>query len=218
MLPAVILTAAAILLAALLWFERWPHSAGRVLAKTGLSSLFVLTAVLQPHAIRNYYFLILIALIFCLGGDVFLALPREKTFLGGLLLFLLGHVFYCFAFFTAVALNGWTLAGLVATAMAGVVVYHWLQPNLGSLKIPVILYIVVISVMVVGAVTVCGQPSFDPPGRWLVLSGALSFYVSDLFVARNRFMKIEFTNRLLGLPLYYTGQFCLAFSIGVLHP
>jgi hypothetical protein len=47
-----------------------------------------------------------------------------------------------------------------------------------------------------------------------IFSGAASFYISDLFVARDRFLKMEFKNRLLGLPLYYFGQFLLAFSVG----
>jgi hypothetical protein len=33
-------------------------------------------------------------------------------------------------------------------------------------------------------------------------------------VARNKFIRNEFLNRLVGLPLYYLGQFLLAFSIG----
>jgi hypothetical protein len=53
-------------------------------------------------------------------------------------------------------------------------------------------------------------------GRTLILVGSLCFYVSDVFVARNKFIKEEYTNRFLGLPLYYTGQFLLAFSIGLL--
>jgi hypothetical protein len=52
----------------------------------------------------------------------------------------------------------------------------------------------------------------------LVFSGALAFYVSDIFVARQRFLKTEFLNRLIGLPLYYSGQFMLAFSGGLLKP
>jgi len=44
----------------------------------------------------------------------------------------------------------------------------------------------------------------------------VSFYISDLFVARDRFFKTEFSNRLLGLPLYYAGQFLLAFSVGLI--
>ena len=52
----------------------------------------------------------------------------------------------------------------------------------------------------------------------MVFSGALFFYISDIFVARNRFLKLEFFNRLIGLPLYYAGQFLLAFSIGLFQP
>lgn len=53
-------------------------------------------------------------------------------------------------------------------------------------------------------------------GRFMVLIGAVLFYISDIFVARNRFIKKEYLNRLCGLPLYYCGQFLLAFSIGSL--
>jgi hypothetical protein len=47
--------------------------------------------------------------------------------------------------------------------------------------------------------------------------GAVSFYFSDVFVARDRFLKKEFLNRLTGLPMYYAGQFFLAFSVGLLR-
>ncbi|MFW6361887.1 MAG: lysoplasmalogenase family protein, partial [Spirochaetota bacterium] len=40
------------------------------------------------------------------------------------------------------------------------------------------------------------------------------FFTSDIFVARNKFVADGFINRLLGLPLYYGGQFLLALSIG----
>jgi hypothetical protein len=50
----------------------------------------------------------------------------------------------------------------------------------------------------------------------MVFVGALSFYFSDVFVARDRFIEQQFLNRLLGLPLYFAGQFLLAFSVGLL--
>jgi len=80
--------------------------------------------------------------------------------------------------------------------------------------IPVSAYIAVITVMLVGAWTVLGDDGVKFSGRLLVFIGAVSFYISDLFVARDRFLKTEFTNRFLGLPLYYFGQFLLAFSVG----
>jgi hypothetical protein len=50
--------------------------------------------------------------------------------------------------------------------------------------------------------------------RLLVLCGAFSFYLSDIFVARQRFVTPSFFNRLAGLPLYYLGQFLLASTPG----
>jgi len=50
----------------------------------------------------------------------------------------------------------------------------------------------------------------------MVFSGASRFYISDLFLARDRFVKKEPANRFIGLPLYYIGQFLLAFSVGLL--
>jgi uncharacterized membrane protein YhhN len=82
--------------------------------------------------------------------------------------------------------------------------------------IPVLLYILVITVMASGAWTVFWKSSFPIYGRTLILVGSYCFYISDLFVARNKFIKEQYRNRLLGLPLYYTGQFMLAFSIGLL--
>ena len=80
-----------------------------------------------------------------------------------------------------------------------------------------IAYIIVITAIVVGAWTVLGDTGLNDTGRLLVFSGAVGFYLSDLFVARDRFLKSEFTNRLIGLPMYYCGQFLLAFSVGQVH-
>lgn len=49
-------------------------------------------------------------------------------------------------------------------------------------------------------------------GRYMVLIGALSFYASDIFVARNQFVIDTFVNRWIGLPLYYLAQFLFAIS------
>lgn len=214
MLNFSILIPAIILLGLLLHFEKEVNRKGMVPSKTILSCLFILTAVVQPHPNPGYYYLLLIGLIFCLGGDVFLALPQERMFLFGLVSFLLGHVFYVICFFYVADLNQWTLIGAVISLIVSGIVFIWLRPHLGSMLGPVVVYILVITIMVVGAWTIVGNPRFSLSGRLLVFIGALSFYVSDIFVARDRFLKNEFLNRLLGLPLYYLGQFLLAFSVG----
>ncbi|MCK5204711.1 MAG: lysoplasmalogenase [Desulfobacterales bacterium] len=209
---------AAGLLAGLLYCEKKEALKAKLVVKTALSFLFIFTAVVQPHPIFPYYRFLLIGMILCLGGDVFLALPAKKMFLYGLVSFLLGHVFYVAAFFYTAGINQWTGAGLAINAMASGGVFLWLRPHLGSMKFPVIFYILVITAMVLGAWSVVAAGELTLSGRMLVFIGALSFYFSDIFVARQRFLKAEFVNRLMGLPLYYGGQFLLAFSVGLLKP
>jgi len=209
---------AAGLLAGLLYCEKKEVLTAKLTVKSLLSSLFILAAIVQFHPIPLYYRFLLIGMIFCLGGDVFLALPGKKMFLFGLVSFLLGHVFYTGAFFYTAGFSQWTGIGLAISALAGAAVFLWLRPHLGSMKIPVIFYILVISAMVVGAWSMVGAGDLKPAGRMAAFGGALGFYVSDIFVARQRFLKAEFVNRLIGLPLYYGGQFLLAFSIGWLSP
>ncbi len=213
-----IVVVAAVLLAGLLYCEKKEILKAKLAVKTVLSSLFIFSAVIQPHPNVSYYRFILLGLIFCLGGDVFLALPREKMFRFGLVSFLLGHLFYVVAFLYVAGVNSWTFIGLSISVIVSGGVYFWLRPHLGSMKIPVICYIIVISAMVVGAWTVLAAGELALCGRTRVFIGALGFYFSDLFVARQRFLKAEFLNRLVGLPLYYGGQFLLAFSVGLLKP
>ena len=216
MLNTLIIIVAISLLGVLLFFEKQSNP-GRVLpVKTLLSLLFIITALVQPHPLPGYFYLLLIGLIFCLGGDVFLALPQEKMFLCGLVSFLLGHVFYVIAFFSVAGLNLWTWVGLGISLVLSGGIYFWLRPHLGTMNIPVLFYVIVITVMVVGASTVLGDRWLTVPGKMMVFWGAVSFYFSDVFVARNRFLRPEFLNHLIGKPLYYCGQFLLAFSTGFL--
>jgi uncharacterized membrane protein YhhN len=138
-------------------------------------------------------------------------------FLLGLVSFLLGHVFYGLSFFHVADLSVLAWIGAGVGLLVSSAAFFWLRPHLGSMLIPVIAYVIVITIMVVGAWSVVGDVNLNLSGRLLVFIGALSFYVSDLFVARDRFVKEGFTNRLLGLPLYYLGQFLLAFSVGAVR-
>jgi uncharacterized membrane protein YhhN len=205
-----------LLLIGLLYYEKKKDRVPLLITKSILSLLFVMTALLQPHPVPAYYHYLFIGLIFCLIGDVCLALPQGKAFRGGLVAFLVGHVFYIFSFLTLTQISDWISIGVFIIFVMSAFIFLWLRPHLKSMLIPVLLYILVITVMASGAWAVFRNSSFQMSGRTLILIGSLCFYVSDVFVARNKFIKEEYTNRLLGLPLYYTGQFLLAFSIGLL--
>jgi len=203
-----------ILLFGVLYFEKKKNRIPLLITKSTLSLLFVMTALQQPYSVPAYYHYLFVGLILCLVGDVCLALPQKKAFMGGLVAFLIGHLLYIFSFSSLIPISHWFSSGLFIVFGASALTFFWLHPHLKSMLIPVLIYILVITLMASGAWAVFGKSSFQISGRALILTGALCFYVSDLFVARHRFIKQEYLNRLFGLPLYYTGQFMLAFSIG----
>lgn len=208
-----ILPLAAVLLVALLWAEKHDHRL-KLPIKAVLSGLFVLLGFLLPHPLPGYAWPMLYGLVLGLIGDVCLALPQPNAFRIGLLAFLLGHLAYVNAFASLVGPGNWINPGFLALVAAGLWIFRWLRNGVGKLKWAVIAYIVVISLMLAGAWAIWLRSSLRPTLAWTILLGSLFFYLSDLCVARQRFVKAEFRNRLVGLPLYYAGQFMLAWTIG----
>lgn len=74
-------------------------------------------------------------------------------------------------------------------------------------------YVVVISAMVA-----CAAGAFGATGDAALLAGAVAFFLSDLAVARERFVARSFANKLWGLPLYYGAQLLLAWTAGTAAP
>jgi hypothetical protein len=71
MLNVLIITLAAILLGGLLYFEKQGNPKRVLPTKTLLSCLFIITALLQPHPLPGYFYLLLMGLIFCFCADWF---------------------------------------------------------------------------------------------------------------------------------------------------
>jgi uncharacterized membrane protein YhhN len=135
----------------------------------------------------------------------------RSWFLVGLGAFLLAHVAYTSGFAAAGIAWGWGAGAAAILVVPAVVVGRWLWPALPSgMAGAVAAYIVVITAMVAAA---AGAAAAEAP--LLVLPAAATFYVSDLFVARDRFVAPGITNRLWGLPLYYGAQIALALSTGM---
>jgi uncharacterized membrane protein YhhN len=216
MMNVIIIVIGFILLLGLLYFEKKEDRKPLFIVKSILSLLFVTTALLQLHPVPIYYYYIFVGLIFCLIGDVCLALQQKEAFMMGLVAFFVGHVFYIFSFTFLIQIYEWITAWLLIIFCISALIFLWLRTHLESLLIPVLLYILAITVMASGAGAVFWKSSFHISGRVFILLGSLCFYLSDVFVARNKFIKDEYRNRLLGLPLYYIGQFLFAFSVGLL--
>ncbi|GAB6145519.1 lysoplasmalogenase [Desulfocicer niacini] len=204
------------LLGGLLLAEKQESIAGKLITKTPLSMLFVLVALIQPRPDPFYYRLMTAGFILSLLGDILLVFYQMPLFRAGLVSFLLAHVFFTLALLdlgSGMPLSWLLLCGVIV--VAGGCVYVWLKPHLGNMKYLAMAYMVVISCMLASAGRVLFDSGIPGRGRAIVLTGALLFYLSDLFVARNRFVEKSFINRLIGLPLYYAAQFFLAFSVGL---
>ncbi len=192
----------------LLWAIRVGDRALEVLSKCAASAAFVVLGILRWSFGDPVGAWIVAGLALCAVGD--LCLLWDRSFDPGLLSFVLGHLAYIAGFSAALPLHHWPPVLVVALLAAGAVASRWLWPHLGGRRIPVLFYILVISVMVWGgAATVVRQAL-----PWTAAVGAVLFYASDLAVARQRFVRPEFLNRALGLPTYYLGQLLLAVTIG----
>ncbi|MDZ7369552.1 MAG: lysoplasmalogenase [candidate division KSB1 bacterium] len=179
-----------------------------------LSTVIVISTVLLSFLGEtrfSYSFLILIGLLFSLGGDIALMFPNKKLFLIGLISFLLAHIVYTIAFGSIGNFSELDIWTATALGLAGIVTYRLLRAGLGALKLPVIVYMVVISVMVNRAFSVWANPACSSLPAGLISSGAVLFYLSDAILALNRFAKPLRYERFSLVP-YYLGQFFIALS------
>jgi uncharacterized membrane protein YhhN len=98
--------------------------------------------------------------------------------------------------------------------LAGLACFRLMAPGLGAMKLPVIAYFLIISVMVSSAVSLTAGAVLSDLRVKLVVIGALLFYLSDVILAANRFWKPWKYNR-FSLAFYYGGQILIAVAA---HP
>lgn len=141
--------------------------------------------------VSKFSHIILLGLFFSFCGDLFLLYDEVKSnfFIYGLICFLLTHIIYII-YFNKIKPTQQSLlrkypwiAALVAAY--GVSLVQFLYPHLGAMKIPVIIYALVICIMFLyslHAFVVVNKPA----NSYFVL-GALFFVSSDSLLAINKF-------------------------------
>ena len=181
-----------------------------------LSTLLVITiAVLSFFDTQTnvtFSIFVVLGLLFSFVGDVALMFQENrKAFLIGLVAFLIGHVAYAIGFSLFTGMSNLDILTIALLLAAGLGFYQLLKPNLGSMKIPVILYMLIISIMVNRAFAAFESPAFGNRQAWMIAMGALLFYLSDVMLAANKFWRPWRYSR-LSLALYYAGQVLIALS------
>jgi uncharacterized membrane protein YhhN len=172
----------------------------------------LVTAFFEPARNPTYAIGVLVGLLFSFGGDLALMFQENrKAFTIGLGLFLTAHIAYTVVFILLGSFTAWDLLSGAVLMVIAVGLYRLFAPNLGSMKVPVIAYIAIISLMVNRALSAFASPLFSTSQAWMVVVGAVLFFISDVILAANRFWK-PWKYQRISLAFYYSGQFLIALA------
>ncbi len=152
--------------------------------------------------------LMIVAFFFSLIGDSFLMLSDTTSFTFGLGSFLITHLIYIFIFSrNRLKMNILARISLLAFSISMLFV---LKDNVNdSLLIPVIIYMITITVMAITA----AERNTNPESYRMVLIGAVLFVLSDSLIAINEFVNpIPFSTFLI-MGTYVLAQYliCIGF-------
>jgi uncharacterized membrane protein YhhN len=188
----------------------------RAISKTTASLAFLAAGVLAWHGEPSRFALLIVAgQASGVVGDVALLGRGGAAFLAGLGAFLVGHVAYVIAIAQLLPPAPGAACALAAIPIAGgAIALRWLWPHVeGKLRGPVLAYVGTIVAMVAVALIAATHGALPATARARLAAAALAFFVSDLAVARDRFVAPTVINRVWGLPAYYAAQLLFAWTI-----
>jgi uncharacterized membrane protein YhhN len=175
-----------------------------------ITMAIIISLVLEAGSNARPYFRysIVAGLTISLAGDVFMVL-RKKRFLEGLICFLIAQVCYTFAFLSGIRLkfSDWpSLPLLIFTVLFIIILY----PHLGKMRLPVIVYILVIITMARAAL----ERAIQLPGTAALAAaaGGVLFVISDSVIAMDRFVKPFRSSQAFILSTYFAAQWLIALS------
>jgi uncharacterized membrane protein YhhN len=195
----------------------------------GVIPQFLVKAILIPFLILIFIinirpvimtsrWILFFALFFSWAGDVVLELPimpgltqqNEILFMIGLLCFMMTHILY-FSLFLITPGRNYTgnkfFLFLLLVIIYGAGLLYYLMDDLGEMRIPVIVYTIVLLAMLAAAISRYKKVSSD--SYILVVTGAVLFVLSDSFLAINKFSHPFKGSSALIMSTYLTGQFLI---------
>ena len=152
--------------------------------------------------------MIFVGLLFCVLADVLL----ELEFLWGVFTFGIAHFCFIAGIYRIEGIQIGSILGILGIYGVFLMIFHKGLPKLGKLKIPVLLYAVVLSSMVSMAVSA----AVIVPGRsrYFLAAGACAFLISDSLIAVRTIEKKQ--SLLMGavlLILYYGAVYMMGMSV-----
>jgi alkenylglycerophosphocholine/alkenylglycerophosphoethanolamine hydrolase len=167
-----------------------------------LTTLTLFLAVLSDSVFQNHNnkveLLVAFGLLSGALGDFFLEFDR--FFIPGMGAFLLGHIFYVLGFYKMWGIPSFGI--IVTLLLSGFGYFLFLKRFLSKEKLAVFLYVLAICTMV----------AFSS-GRIVAFSGAILFFLSDLVLSYDKYVKRIPNRDLLVLSLYFAGQLFISLSV-----
>lgn len=158
--------------------------------------LIPLLMLLYTYKNKTINYLFLVGLVFSFFGDVFLLF--SWGFLPGSGSFLTAHVLYIFSFKRFFNKHQILLIPILLAFVTGLL--WFLFPYLNDMKLPVIIYALIISTMLYVAVTT--------QQKWLI-AGALFFVISDTLLSINIFYRADLWREVAVMLTYIVAQLLL---------
>lgn len=180
--------------------------------------LALLAFTISNGSLQSGMIWFILGLAFSLAGDIFLMLPHER-FIAGLVSFLLAHICYIIGLNPIPPLKASHLIAaaliVVLVAMPASQIYRRVAAGLQArrqdrLKLPVLAYTIVISVMLISALFTMLRGSWLAAQAILVSAGAALFFLSDAILAWNRFVSPLSHGRFWNMMTYHLGQMMIA--------
>ncbi|NNE97820.1 MAG: lysoplasmalogenase [Pyrinomonadaceae bacterium] len=179
-------------------------------SKPSLMLILLVYFAANTKGISARKYLIILALVSSWLGDIVLLIEKSfgALFALGLTAFLIAHASYV-SFFLNIGKQNLGRRQIKALPMLLVAVYSglfylMLFPSLSTLKIPVLIYVFVISMMLVACIHAFDFEKHD--FGWFCLAGTLLFAASDSILAFNRFVSPIPFGGLFVITLYGIGQ------------
>ncbi|MFN3328698.1 MAG: lysoplasmalogenase [Fervidobacterium pennivorans] len=167
-----------------------------------LTTLTLFLAVLSDSVFLNHNnkveLLVAFGLLSGALGDFFLEFDRFFT--PGMGAFLLGHIFYVLGFYKMWGIPSFGI--IVTLLVSGFGYFLFLKRFLSKEKLAVFLYVLAICTMV----------AFSSV-RIVAFSGAILFFLSDLFLSYDKYVRRIPNRDLLVLSLYFAGQLFISLSV-----
>lgn len=151
--------------------------------------------------------IIIIALVCSWFGDTFLMFQNNNPtfFILGLGAFLLTHIAYIFAFYKLPSKASLKFSVITSSVFLiySIGLAYLLWPGLGSMKIPVVAYAIVLTAMgIYGIIKNIGASN-------LIMAGTILFIISDSLIAYTKFVEPLTNSSFFIMSTYITAQYLL---------